>query len=400
VKFPLYIAQRYLFSGSKNTAINIITLIASVGIIVGTMALFVVLSVFSGLRDFSLSFANDFDPDLKAVAKIGKMILITPQQAQEISQLEGVAHFTKIIEERALFTFNGKDQLANIKGVDTNYTQVNQVEKTIFQGQWLEDDTEQVVVGYGISQKLSMGLFDLVNVFETFVPKPGKGTIDSPDGAFNRSVLIPVGFYFINEELNQKYVFANLSIVQELLGYQPNQISGFEIKLLPKANESEIVEAIQVILKDTVVLKNRAQLNESLYKMLNTENLVLYLIFSLVIAVTLFTLIGALIMIIIEKKSNLKTLFNLGADLHDLRKIFLYQGFLICFLGGFLGLVLGIILTLLQQKFGFIMINASMAYPVQFSFFNVLAVLGTITTLGFIASLIASSRVNRSLMDI
>jgi lipoprotein-releasing system permease protein len=399
VKFPLYIAQRYLFSGSKNTAINIITLIASVGIIVGTMALFVVLSVFSGLRDFSLSFANDFDPDLKAVAKIGKTILITPQQAQEISQLEGVAHFTKIIEERALFTFNGKDQLANIKGVDTNYTQVNQVEKTIFQGQWLEGDTEQVVVGYGISQKLSMGLFDLVNVFETFVPKPGKGTIDSPDGAFNRSVLIPVGFYFINEELNQKYVFANLFIVQELLGYQPNQISGFEIKLLPKANESEIVEAIQVILKDTVVLKNRAQLNESLYKMLNTENLVLYLIFSLVIAVTLFTLIGALIMIIIEKKSNLKTLFNLGAELGDLRKIFLYQGFLICFLGGFLGLVLGIILTLLQQKFGFIMINASMAYPVQFSFFNVLAVLGTITTLGFIASLIASSRVNKSLLE-
>ena len=399
MKFPLYIAQRYLFSGSKNTAINIITIISSVGIIVGTMALFVVLSVFSGLRDFSLSFANDFDPDLKAVAKTGKTILISPEQAQQISQLEGVAHFTKIIEERALFTFNGKDQLANIKGVDTNYTSVNQVEKTIFQGQWLEEDTEQVVVGYGISQKLSMGLFDLVNVFETFVPKPGKGTIDSPDGAFNRSVLIPVGFYFINEELNQKYVFANLSIVQELLDYKTDQVSGFEIRLLPNADESAIIESIQGILGDSVVIKNRAQLNESLYKMLNTENLVLYLIFSLVIAVTLFTLIGALIMIIIEKKSNLKTLFNLGADLKDLRKIFLYQGFLICILGGFLGLVLGIILTLLQQKFGFIMMNSNMAYPVKFSFLNVLAVIGTITTLGFIASLIASSRVNKSLLE-
>lgn len=399
MKFPLYIAKRYLFSGSKNTAINIITIISSVGIIVGTMALFVVLSVFSGLRDFSLSFANDFDPDLKAVAKTGKTILISPEQVKQISQLEGVAHFTKIIEERALFTFNGKDQLANIKGVDTNYTAVNQVEKTIFQGQWLEDDTEQVVVGYGISQKLSMGLFDLVNVFETFVPKPGKGTIDSPDGAFNRSVLVPVGFYFINEDLNQKYVFANLSIVQELLDYQPNQVSGFEIRLQPNTKESVIVNAIQTILKDTVVIKNRAQLNESLYKMLNTENLVLYLIFSLVIAVTLFTLIGALIMIIIEKKSNLKTLFNLGANIIDLRKIFLYQGFLICIIGGFLGLLFGIVLTLLQQKFGFIMINSSMAYPVKFSFINVLAVIGTITSLGFIASVIASSRVNKSLLD-
>jgi len=399
VNFPLYIAKRYLFSGSKNMAINIITFIASAGIIVGTMALFVVLSVFSGLRDFSLSFANDFDPDLKAVAKIGKTIFITPEQENEISQLEGVANFSKIIEERALFTFNGKDQLANIKGVDQNFPLVNQVEKTIFQGQWIEENTEQVVVGYGISQKLSMGLFDLVNVFETFVPKPGKGTIDSPEGAFNRSVLVPVGFYFINEELNQKYVFANLNIVQELLDYKSNQISGFELKLKPKADESAIVESLEKIFQNNIIIKNRAQLNESLYKMLNTENLVLYLIFSLVIAVTLFTLIGALIMIIIEKKSNLKTMYSLGSDLSDLRKIFLYQGFLICLIGGIIGLFLGIVLTLLQQKFGFIMINASMAYPVRFSILNIMIVISTIAILGFLASWIASSRVNKALLE-
>ena len=399
MNFPLYIAKRYLFSGSKNTAINIITFIASAGIIVGAMALFVVLSVFSGLRDFSLSFANDFDPDLKAVAKIGKTILISPEQENEISQLEGVANFSKIIEERALFTFNGKDQLANIKGVDQNFPLVNQVEKTIFQGQWIEENTEQVVVGHGISQKLSMGLFDLVNVFETFVPKPGKGTIDSPEGAFNRSVLVPVGFYFINEELNQKYVFANLNIVQELLDYKSNQISGFELKLEPKADESEIVESLEKIFQNNIIIKNRAQLNESLYKMLNTENLVLYLIFSLVIAVTLFTLIGALIMIIIEKKSNLKTMYSLGSDLSDLRKIFLYQGFLICLIGGIIGLFLGIVLTLLQQKFGFIMINTSMAYPVRFSIFNIVIVISTIALLGFLASWIASSRVNKALLE-
>jgi lipoprotein-releasing system permease protein len=399
LKFPLYIAKRYLFSGSKNTAINIITFIASAGIILGTMALFVVLSVFSGLRDFSLSFANDFDPDLKVVAKIGKTIFITPEQENEISQLEGVANFSKIIEERALFTFNGKDQLANIKGVDQNFPLVNQVEKTIFQGQWIEENTEQVVVGHGISQKLSMGLFDLVNVFETFVPKPGKGTIDSPEGAFNRSVLVPVGFYFINEELNQKYVFANLNIVQELLDYKSNQISGFELKLEPKADESAIVESLEKIFQNNIIIKNRAQLNESLYKMLNTENLVLYLIFSLVIAVTLFTLIGALIMIIIEKKSNLKTMFSLGSDLSDLRKIFLYQGFLICLIGGIIGLFLGIVLTLLQQKFGFIMINANMAYPVRFSIFNIVIVISTIALLGFLASWIASSRVSKKLLE-
>lgn len=399
MKFPLYIAKRYLFSGSKNTAINIITIIASIGIIAGTMALFVVMSVFSGLKDFSLSFTNDFDPDIKAFAKEGKTILISPQQEAEINTIEGIAHYSKIIEEQALFTFNGKDQLSNIKGVDKNFPLVNQVEKTIFQGQWIEEDTEQVVVGYGISQKLSMGLFDLVNVFETFVPKPGKGTIDSPEGAFNRSVLVPVGFYFINEDLNQKYVFANLSIVQELLDYQPNQISGIEFKLTPDADESEVIEKLENIFKGSITLKNRTQLNESLYRMLNTENLILYLIFSLVIVVTLFTLIGALIMIIIEKKSNLKTLLNLGAEVASLRKIFLLQGFLICIIGGIIGLILGIVVTLLQQKFGFIMINQSMPYPVRFSFTNLCIVLLTISALGFIASWIASSRVNKKLFD-
>ena len=399
MKFSLYIAKRYLFSGSKNTAINIITIIASVGIIVGTMALFVVMSVFSGLKDFSLSFANDFDPDLKAVAKSGKTISITSQQEAEINNLEGVAYFSKIIEERALFTFNGKDILANIKGIDKNFNKVNQVEKTIFQGQWIEENTEQVVVGYGISRKLSMGLFDLVNVFETFVPKPGKGTIDSPEGAFNRSVLVPVGFYFINEDLNQKYVFADLSIVQELLAYKPTQISGIELKLKPNADETDVKSSLEKILQNTVTVKNRAQLNDSLYKMLNTENLVLYLIFSLVIAVTLFTLIGALIMIIIEKKSNLKTLFNLGSDVEELRKIFLYQGFLICLIGGIIGLILGIITTFLQQKYGFIMINQNMAYPVRFSFVNVFIVIATIAVLGFLASWIASSRVNKKLLE-
>ncbi len=399
MKFPLYIAKRYLFSGSKNTAINIITIIASVGIIVGTMALFVVMSVFSGLKDFSLSFTNDFDPDIKAFANEGKTILISPQQEAEINTIEGIAHYSKIIEERALFTFNGKDQLSNIKGVDKNFHLVNQVEKTIFQGQWIEEDTEQVVVGYGISQKLSMGLFDLVNVFETFVPKPGKGTIDSPEGAFNRSVLVPVGFYFINEDLNQKYVFANLSIVQELLDYQPNQISGIEFKLTPDADESEVIEKLEGVFKGAITLKNRTQLNESLYRMLNTENLILYLIFSLVIVVTLFTLIGAIIMIIIEKKSNLKTLLNLGAEVASLRKIFLLQGFLICIIGGIIGLILGIVVTLLQQKFGFIMINQSMPYPVRFTFANLFIVLLTISALGFFASWIASNRVNKKLLE-
>jgi lipoprotein-releasing system permease protein len=399
LKFPFYIAKRYLFTGSKNNAINIITGIASVGIIVGTMSLFVVLSVFSGLKDFSLSFANDFDPDLKATSSLGKTFEFSPQQLKKLEEVPGVLSYTKIIEERALFTFNGKDQLAYIKGVDSNYVYVNKVEKTIFQGQWLENESSQVVVGYGIGQKLSLGLFDMVNAMEIFVPKPGKGTIDSPDNAFNKSIIVPVGFYYINEELNQKYVFSSLDIAQELLQYKSNQISGFEIKIDSTANEKDIISNIDAIFNNTLTIKNRAQLNDSLYKMLNTENLVLYLIFTLVISVTLFTLIGALIMIIIEKKANLKTLFSVGAEISSLRKIFLYQGFLICLIGGIIGLFLGIIIVKIQQHYSLVMINETMAYPVKFTFYNLLLVIATISLLGFLASFIASSRVTKRLLD-
>lgn len=399
MKFPFFIAKRYVYSGSKNSAINSITWISGIGIVAGTMALFVVLSVFSGLKDFSLSFSNDFDPDLKAFVKTGKKITINPETEKQLAQVPGIEYYSKIIEERALFTFNGKDQLAYIKGVDSVFYKVNQIEKTIFQGQWLEPETDQAVIGIGIGQKLSLGLFDLVNPFEVLVPKPGKGTIDSPHQAFTKLGLIPVGFYFSTDEMNQKYVFANLDLVQELLNYNTNEISGIEFKLKSGANEIEVVNQITQILDSKVTLKNRSQLNESLYRMLNTENLILYLIFTLVIAVTLFTLIGAIIMIIIEKKPNLKTLYNLGSPLKDLRKIFLFQGFLICFLGSIIGLILGILVTLLQQEFGFIMINQSMAYPVRFSFVNVLIVIGTITVLGFSASWIASSRVNKKLLE-
>lgn len=399
MKFSLYIAKRYLFSGSKNNAINIITGIASVGIIVGTTALFVVLSVFSGLKDFSLSFANDFDPDLKATAKTGKSFLISNEQINSLNTLNGIASYSKIIEERALFTFNGKDQLAYIKGVDANFNQVNQIEKTIFQGEWFEQETQNVVVGYGIAQKLSLGLFDMVNLLEIFVPKSGKGNINLPNDAFKNTIIVPSGVYFINEELNQKYVFASADLVQDLLDYKYNQFSGIEIKLKANANYNDVVNELNTVFKNNLIVKNRAQLNESLYKMLNTENLVLYLIFSLVISVTLFTLIGALTMIIIEKKSNLKTLFNLGTDIKSLKRIFLYQGFIICILGGFIGLVLGVIIVLIQQHFSLVMINASMPYPVILNASNVILVIVTITILGFIASYIASSRVTKKLLE-
>lgn len=402
MNFPLYIAKRYIFSFSKNNAINIITGIASAGIIVGAMALFVVLSVFGGLREFSLSFSNDFDPDLKANPSVGKSFLVSSEQENKLKNTAGIASFSKIIEERVLFSFDGKQQISYLKGVDKQYTEVNKASQKLFNGQWLKPDTYQVVIGYGISNKLSLGLFDFSSPFEVFVPKPGKGNIDTPEEAFKNEVLIPVGIYAINDDLDSKYVFADLGLVQEVMDFKINQVSGIEFKLKPNADEAAVLTEIENILsnsKQKITVKNRAELNATLHKMLNTENIAIYLIFTLVIIIALFNLIGALIMMILDKKANLKTLFNLGTEIKSLRKIFLLQGTLLSIFGGIIGLVLGIIIVVVQQQFKLIMITETLAYPVVFDVLNIVIVFVTIVSLGFIASLIASSRVGKKLLD-
>lgn len=397
MNFSLYIAKRYLFSKSKSNAINIITGIASMGIIVGTLALFVVLSVFSGLRDFSLSFTNTIDPDLQISPLRGKSFFVTPMQEKQIAALDGIATYSKVVEERVLFFFDGKEQVTYLKGVDKNYSKINTVSQSLYNGTWLKYNTAEVVVGYGISQKLSLGLFDFNNAFEVYVPRKGKAVIESEAEAFNKSALIPVGIYAISEDLDSKYVFSDIVLAQDLLEFKKNQVSFIEIKTKPTANEAKIKDEIAKIFNQNVAVKNRVQLNATLHKMLNTENIAVYLIFTLVIIIALFNLIGALIMMILDKKSNLKTLYNLGAEVKSLKNIFLFQGSLLTVIGGFIGLILGCIVVVIQQHFKLIMITESLAYPVVFSFQNVFIVMGTIIILGILSSYIASSRVSKKL---
>jgi len=399
LNFSLYIAKRYLFSKSSNNAINIITGIASVGIIVGTMALFVVLSVFSGLRDFSLSFSNDFDPDLKANPKTGKYFTVSLNQENQLKNIAGVASYSKIVEERVLFFFKGKELVTCLKGVDSNFTKTNSLlKKNIYNGQWLKPNSYQVVVGYGITEKLSLGLFDFNNPFEVYVPRKGTGVIESEEEAFYKSNLIPVGIYAISEDLDSKYVFCDIALAQELLELKSNQISGIEIKLKPNVDDITVKNMLNTIFKNKIQVKNRSELNATLHKMLNTENLAVYLILTLVIIMFLFAFSGAIIMMVLDKRENLKTLFYLGTEPKKLKKIFLIQGTLLCAIGGTVGLILGTIIVLLQQKFKIIMITESLAYPVRFSLQNIVIVIVTIMTLGFLASLIASSRAGKKVL--
>ena len=400
MNFPFYIAKRYAFSLSKTTAINVITFIASFGIIVGAMALFVVLSVFSGLRDFSLSFTNATDPDLRIETLKGKSFFLSVTQESQLKSAKEFAKYSKIVEERALFYYNNKEHVAYLKGVDANFISVNNFNKFLYAGDWLEPNTNQVVVGSGISRKLALGLFDFNNVLEVYVPKPGSGLIENPDDAFNKAPLLTSGVFQLGDErVDQNYIFAAIPLAQDLLNYKPNQLTYIDFKMAPNVSESDAIETINKIFPNQVKVKNRAQLNDALYKMLNTENIAVYLIFTLVIIIALFNLIGAIIMMIIEKKSNLKTLYNLGTEMKYLKNIFLFQGNIISIFGGILGLILGIIVVLIQQQFELIMITPSLAYPVVFETKNILIVLFTIVVLGFIASKIASSTVSKKLLE-
>ncbi len=374
------------------------TIIAASGIVIASAALFIVLSGFAGLKDFSLEFSTVVDPDLKVLPSQGKSFILNEKDAQALQKIEGIATYSKIIEERIVMEFDNKNLLASIKGVDENYLKVTSVDSMIIQGQWFEYGTGQVVSGWGVAHNLSFGVLDYGKLLKIYVPKPGIGQISSTKSVFNSINAVNIGVFDINEDLNGSYVYTDIANARYLMNYQDHQISAVEIKLTKNANENAVISNVKNILGPSVIIKNRAQLNDALYKMLNTENLVVYLIFTLVIIIALFNVIGALIMMILDKKASLHTLFNLGTTSKDIKRIFFLQGSLMSIIAGVVGLVIGLIVVALQKQFELVMITPSLPYPVTIQLINIFIVLMTITVLGLLASKIASARISETLI--
>jgi len=392
-----YIAKRYFFSKSSNTAINIITWIASIGVIAGALALFVVLSAFAGLKEFSLSFTNKFDPDLKVLPSAGKYFEVDSLQKKQLQQHKAIVLYSEVIEERVLLSFKSKNTPAYIKGVDTAYQRINAIENAVFLGDWLQDGASQLVLGNELSRKLSAGVRDYSGLLSVFVPKPGKGQILDVKDAFRTGSGTVVGIYSINEEMDKKYAYTAIGFARSLLQLHPEEVSALEVKLSPQADVASVREDLQNIFHQKVILKDRIQLNDGLYKMLNTENLAVYLVFTLVIIIALFNVIGSIIIAVLEKRNNSKTLLNLGLTKQDIQRIFFFQGGLMSVAGGVVGLVLGVLIVLAQLSFNLIMITPNLAYPVKLDVMNVFIVFLTISALGFLASYISSQTVKRSL---
>lgn len=397
--FPLYIAKRYLFSKTSTNAINIITIIASFGVIVGALALFIILSGFSGLRSLSYSLLDVSDPDIKITSSTGKRLLYTKDVQQILENNTSIYAFSKVIEERVFLEYNNKNEIAYIKGVEKNYTSITRIDSVLNLGNWLDNEfLNTAVVGNGISRKLSLGILNYGEPLSIMVPKSGTGFIN-PLNAFYKMNAQVVGVYSGTEEFENKYVFVSVNDAHNLLHFKENQFTGIEIKLKDNLDSNLFSEQLQEQLGSKFKVRTKQQLNEVFYKVINTENFVSYLIFTLIVIIALFNVIGAIIMMIIDKKSNLKTLFSLGATIEEIKRIFVYQGFLLTFLGMIIGLSLGILLVFLQKQFGLFMITQNLPYPVEFRFSNLFIVLVTITVLGYIASKIASSRINKGFIE-
>ncbi len=366
-------------------------------LILGGASLMIVLAGFSGLRTFSMSFSNFFDPDLKVLPIAGKTFTISSKEEESLVQSGIIAHYSKILEDRVFLNSQGKNYIAYIKGVDENYPKVNAVDSILVlsPNDWLLDD-DYVVVGNTIAETLNLGLFTSTTPLQIIVPKAGKGSITSSNTPYREETVLLSDYYQVTEDLDSKYVFTTLNLSQRLLGLTKNEISAIEIKLNKDISPEKGKKILNNILGKNFVIKNRMELNEDLYKMFQTENLATYLIFTLVLIVALFNLVGAIIMMILDKNKNLYTLFALGMSEREIRSIFLLQGTIVSFLGAIFGVALGLGIAWLQKVYPMLYINPNaivpIAYPIEIHLSEVILVFFTILVLGFIASFIGASK--------
>lgn len=366
-------------------------------VVIGALALFIVLSGFAGLKSFSVSFSNDFDPDIKIEAATGKTFRVSTTQIEALENIPEIVSFSQVVEERVVLSFKNKHHIANVKGVDQHFQKVNSVDSILFVGDWVNpNEYQDAVIGIGISNLLGTIAKDYSNLLEIIVPKPGTKSITSSSKApYEKVKVLTSGIYRINEDLDDQYVFTNLDLAQELLQLEANQVTHIEFKMQPEADEDLVKEKITAVFDTKVIAKSRIELNDALYRMLNTENLAIYLIFTLVLILALFNVVGAIVMMILDKRGNLKTLFSMGTTVKQIKRIFLFQGIIITTLGGLLGIILGVIVVYAQIQFKLFYITPNLPYPMELQFMNCITVFLTITILGILASYLASRRITR-----
>ena len=397
MRFPLYIASRYFFTRSKQSVINIINYIALSVVLIASAALLIVLSAFTGLKDFGLSFSNVFDPDFRVEAVQGKTLQIDSITLASVKQLDGILAVSGIIEDKVFLNYRDKNHVVYLKGVDSSYQNIIESDRFLSSGSWFSKELDEVVIGGGVAQILSLGIYDYNDFLVLTVPKRSASATQLKEPFINKTALVS-GIYSVSEELDKKYMFSNLSFAQTLFQRKENTYSSLELKLAPDFNRIQLEEQLRALLKTPLRMRSRTELNAALFKMLNTEQMAIYLIFTLVIIIALFNVVGALIMMILEKRPQLNVLYALGVLPKEIRLIFFYLGGMISWVGGGLGVLLGTCLVLLHRYFPFLYVpGTNFPYPVRLEFQNVAMVLLLLRVLGGLASAWATAQVGKNI---
>ena len=397
MQLPFFIALRYFFSKSKQTIVNLINLISVGVVLVASASLFIVLSAFTGLKSFGLSFSNAFDPDARVEAVLGKRLVVDSLQLAQISALESVAMASPILEDKVFLTYRNKSQVGLLRGVKENYNELIDIEALLVSGNWFANSFDEVIIGGGIARYLSLGVYDYTDFLQLSTPKRKGGTRLGQNPLINESA-VAAGIYFANEEIDKKYLFAKMELAQRLFQRKENEYTYIELKITEDADLVALEKEISSLLQQDIRVLNRVQLNAALYKMLNTENVAVYLIFSLIIIIALFNVVGALIMMFLDKKPQLNILFAMGLTPKKIQQVFFYLGGLISWVGGGLGFLLGAILVAVQQAFPFLYVpGTALPYPVEFDLQNGLLVLVTVFGLGALASAWATRNIDKKM---
>ncbi|MBA5628366.1 ABC transporter permease [Moheibacter lacus] len=381
----------YIFSKRKITGVNIITSIAVFAITIATCALFVILSVFSGLEKMNIQFFSNVNPDLKISPSKGKTLTDLEVITAKLDKKPQVLSYSKVIEEKVSVEFENKQDIAYIKGIDKNYTNVVKVDTCIVHGSFLSfENPNEILASDGIARRLQMYI-DHQHASLLRMPKPGTGLISSENEAFNTALANPVGIFIINDQYD-KYIYSPLELTQNLLELPPNSAYSIEIKLQPGLNLNTAKSALQNDLGNSVLVQTRQDLDSTFLKVMNVENLIIYLIFTLVIIIATFNLAGAIIIIILDKKTQIKTMWSFGMRLSQIKRIFFQTGLLITVFSILFGLGLGSALGILQNQFHLVMANAFVAFPFEFTLTNYFTVILTVFCIGGFVSWMVSRK--------
>lgn len=365
-----FIAKRYLFSKEKKNFIHIITLISVFGVAIATMALVVILSVFNGLEDLLRTVFRSFDPDLKVMPVKGKSFIVNNSKIGELLDIEGVLNVNPIVEDNALLKYENSQLVVKFKGVPDDYFSSNRLDSILVEGKMLlsKDSMKYAIVGRGVHYYLNINLKNEFVPLQFWYPRLDQKQILDPEKAFNRLNLLPSGVFAVEKQFDDNYVFLPINDAIELMGYGHRR-SYLELKLEEEYDVEDIKQKVQDIVGEEFIVLDEDEQHASLMKAIKVEKSFVFVTFIVIIAIAALNILFSLTLTAIEKKKDVALLKAIGASTVFIRKVFVYQGFMIGLFGTILGLGVGYVICVLQKKYGFISMGMESAlvdaYPIR-----------------------------------